>query len=443
MLNLHVWFYDCLTNSFFRLLQDMANLSATSTISVCFDILMVIIVAVSSPIRETIESNGGIVNVMKSSTIHVQTFFIGLGVLSFAFVCQDASFIIAGSLKQPTKKRWSIVTRSSLSICTMLAIVIGVTGYLGFLGETKGNVLQNFLELPKSDDRLVFGTFHTYQAINMARMLLGLTMFCVYPLASYVARHVLIVLFFSGKTAHSGDDHFVLARWDRRFILTFFLYIVALFLALLCDDLGTVLALTGAIAGSSISYLGPGISYLGVHGLSFLDRVESIFAMNRGSTCILLNHPNNLLPASIDKPSKEAGLFQSMILVLAWYILLMPLWCSIAFHGGMNFDKFQKLQAIRIGFQPNRLGKIIHKQKNQTQENKSLRAMEAGPLLSKKSGSYGSFSKEKTESQNNYEDGEEDYQDVEPPKLGDFFLAIMYIIVGVVALTAGIFSITS
>ena len=412
--------------------QDMANLSTTSTISVVFDILMVLIVAVASPVKESIEQSGGIASVMQESTIHIKTLFIGLGVLSFAFVCQDSSFIIAGSLHQPTKKRWSDVTRFSLTVCTTLVIIIGVSGYLGFQDKTMGNVLQNFSDLPKSD--MLFNSIHTYKAINMARMLLGLTMFCVYPLASYVARHVLIVLFFSGKTAHSGDDHSVLARWDRRFILTFFLYVVALILALQCDDLGTVLALTGAIAGSSLSYLGPGVAYLGIHGLAFLDQIGALFVVKKDFTSRLLNHPHNLLLVTANKPGAassmedEPGLKQSILLSIAWYILLMPLWCSIGFHGGTNFDNFKKLQAIRNGYPQNRRGKIIHK---------SDVGIEDGLVTMNTSENYGSFAKTSNDNR------DMDMQDFAPPVLKDFLLAVTYIVVGIVALTAGIFSITS
>ncbi len=43
----------------------MANLSTTSTISVVFDIIMVIIVALSSPIQSACEESGGKCNVIE------------------------------------------------------------------------------------------------------------------------------------------------------------------------------------------------------------------------------------------------------------------------------------------------------------------------------------------------------------------------------------------
>ena len=91
-------------------------------------------------------------------------------------------------------------------------------------------------------------------------------MFFVYPLSSYVTRHVCVVLLFRGRTAHEGDDHHILARADRRVALTAIIYVLALGSALAFDDLGTVLGLAGAVGGSSLAYIGPGATYLAVHG---------------------------------------------------------------------------------------------------------------------------------------------------------------------------------
>ena len=415
----------------------MANLSTTSTISVIFDLLMVLIVAVSSPMKESIENSGGIINVMKDSTVHIGTLFIGLGVLSFAFVCQDSSFIIAGSLLKPTKKRWKSVTRSSLFFCSTLSIVMGVTGYLGFQEATRGNVLSNFLELPRSE-MLPFGSIYTYQAINLARTLLGLTMYCVYPMSSYVARHVLIVLLFSGKTAHTGDDHSVLARWDRRIILTLVLYIPALVLALVCNSLGTVLAVTGAVAGSSLSYLGPGVAYLGIHGYTFLRQVQNKWVVKndwfqKRMWCYhALSHESNRTD-QVGDIMQEPGWAGSSMKLLAWYFFLMPLWIKIASAGGKNFEEFQGKQ----------LSKILTStfQKSAGNGDKTIETgffNEAVPQSQ-----YGALDGVLMP-KNIIENTEKDlHQDLCPPTFGDFVLAILYILFGGVALVAGIFSISS
>jgi len=64
--------------------------------------------------------------------------------MSFAFVCHHSSFIVANSLKNPTKERWARVTHWSVSMAYTMCLFMGLFGYLGFLEETKGNVLVNF-----------------------------------------------------------------------------------------------------------------------------------------------------------------------------------------------------------------------------------------------------------------------------------------------------------
>lgn len=116
----------------------MADLAKTSRICVLFDIFLVAIIAWFSPTSESISTYDGILPILSNSTFRPQTCFIGLGIISFAFSCQHSSLIIAGSLKNPTRDRWRIVTASALGICSVLAIVMGSFGYLGFLERTEG-----------------------------------------------------------------------------------------------------------------------------------------------------------------------------------------------------------------------------------------------------------------------------------------------------------------
>jgi sodium-coupled neutral amino acid transporter 11 len=63
--------------------RDMADLAKTSRISVIFDTLMVLVVGYVSPWQAT-----DIVEALQTSIFRPNTVFVGLGVLSFAFVCQ-------------------------------------------------------------------------------------------------------------------------------------------------------------------------------------------------------------------------------------------------------------------------------------------------------------------------------------------------------------------
>lgn len=117
----------------------MADLAKTSKVSVLFQCMMVLMVVIFSPVSESVQSNGGLKQIASGSVVNTSTLFIGLGVLSFAFVCQHSAFIVAGSLERPTKERWAKATSRALSLCVILEAACGIAGYLAFLDSTEGN----------------------------------------------------------------------------------------------------------------------------------------------------------------------------------------------------------------------------------------------------------------------------------------------------------------
>jgi solute carrier family 38 (sodium-coupled neutral amino acid transporter), member 11 len=153
------------------MMRDMASLAYTSLLSVLADVILVFIVVFRSPIPSSMEASGGFGRALGHNWINGKL-FIGLGVLSTAMACQHSTFIVANSLDHCTPQRWSMVTSRSIGIATVLCILLGVTGYLGFLGETQGDILNNF-----PADSMVS---------NAGRALLAVTMFLTYPMESFV-----------------------------------------------------------------------------------------------------------------------------------------------------------------------------------------------------------------------------------------------------------------
>ncbi len=323
-------------------LRDMADLARTSRFNVLIDFAMVMIVIYVAPMKEQVEDHGGVWPIVSNSLVpHWNTVFVGLGVLSFAFVCQHSAFIIAGSLQQPTRERWQHVTRSALLFCACLAMLCGICGYLGYLDQTQGNILNNL----QSNHKLS----------NTARALLGTTMLFVYPMESFVARHVCVVLLFQGRRAHEGEDSAILARRDRRITLTVSLYLMALLPAMLFENLGKVLAATGAVGGSSISYIGVGAVYLGVYGADFVKLVEP-WRQSVGRLDLCWWRRIRLQPTQRgdeeSTPLKEGGRPPSsevtsessssssqcvdLIKTIGWYLCGMPLWFWMATLGSKN-----------------------------------------------------------------------------------------------------------
>ena len=304
--------------------RDMASLAFTSLLSVFADALLVIFVGAFAPIKESVGAAGGLGPVIRHSTINSRL-FIGLGILSTAMACQHSAFIVSGSLENKTSARWASVTFRSLTIATVMCAILGICGYLGYLNDTMGDILNNFD--PK-----------TMEA-NAARTLLAITMFFTYPMESFVARHVLIKLFFDGdmdghvinpSTGQSEVARPILGCLTRRHVWTLIIYVATLIPALIVDDLGPVLSITGSIGGSCLCYLGPGLAYLGVNGDAFL----AYFSTGARSGTKLSTPSSRDLPVEGNAhATMQIATVKELKKPWWWYPALMPIWASIASSG--------------------------------------------------------------------------------------------------------------
>lgn len=246
------------------MMRDISQLAATSFLSVAADTILVVIVILYAPVKETVSDYGGFGEVLKDFWVNSRI-FIGLGVLSTAMACQHSAFLISGTLQDKTASRWAAVTGRSLWAATILSLLLGVFGFLGYLGETKGDVLNNFEAESK--------------AVNAGRTLLAITMFFTYPMESFVARHVIIQLVYNGNMDNTtvgpnGEqipEQKMLGFLGRRELVTLGLYVMTLIPALIVDDLGPVLSLTGSLGASCIAYIAPGLVYIGVNGADFMQ----------------------------------------------------------------------------------------------------------------------------------------------------------------------------
>jgi hypothetical protein len=466
----------------------MADLAKTSRLSVIFDLLMVILVVYTSPWIENLNEQGW--SLITSSTLHIDTVFVGIGVLSFAFVCQHSAFIIAGSLERPTRSRWASSTKAALLFCVVLASLCGFTGYAGYQEHTMGNILNN---LPD-------GTW----SANLARGLLGITMLFVYPMESFVARHVCVVTFFKGRRAHEGEDAAVLNRRDRRITLTFVLYVLAIIPALLFEDMGIVLAVTGCVGGSCLSYIGPGAAYLGVHGAAFLEMVQEKFGVGywkstrkpkkktipqQPATLAAVDGTGKAVVVSDEKDQNDAW-YVICWKTVVWYVFAMPLWCSVA-EVGVKYLELHVAEEEMKSPHPLRIGNVHHEtngsrgvQMTTRRQREATDEEEGQPLITRQeslhligqrnvlppSSSYQhSLSLRMADDQEQPEDnmqdrlsrtaaaaqaaklpqepkddeGEEEDPQADPPQVLDFLIAVGYILFGLLAIGAGLVSILS
>ena len=316
--------------------RDMASLSITSLFSVLADVVLVGFITAYSPIQETVQEAGGFAQVLEKDSIN-PTLFIGLGILSTAMACQHSAFIVSGSLENKTMKRWSKVTGFSITLSAILCSILGVSGYLGFLEGTQGDVLNNF--------------DHDSAIANVARFLLAITMFFTYPMESFVARHVLVQLLHGGDMdgrddpAHSGsagDEAGGFWIMNRRQTWTSAIYLMTLIPALIVDDLGPVLSITGSLGGGCIAYMAPGLVYLGVNGDAFLSFAHGLLGNGSGNdtppvTSDDLPLAGNASVIITDTPTSTRS-FVGVRKPLWWYLCGFPIWTSIASRGKRNMS---------------------------------------------------------------------------------------------------------
>lgn len=125
-------------------MRDMADLEKTSGLAVAIDVTLVGLVAAAAP-WQTLEgvpaAHASFWQEVQTDVWNTNSLFVGLGVLSFAFECQEAAFLVAGSLERPTAARWATVTRITLTTCLALSMTCAITGYLGYGQATKVSVV--------------------------------------------------------------------------------------------------------------------------------------------------------------------------------------------------------------------------------------------------------------------------------------------------------------
>lgn len=331
------------------MMRDMASLAFTSLLSVTADVVLVGFVIAFSPVKSSVSDAGGFGQILADNWINSKL-FIGLGVLSTAMACQHSAFIVSGSLENKTAARWAAVTFRSITTSVVLCILLGVAGYLGFLDETRGDILNNF------DADSV--------PANAGRGLLAVTMFFTYPMECFVARHVLVKLLYNGDMDAEtvGPDGQVVPehKWlfgllGRRERLTLVIYIATLIPALFLNDLGPVLSLTGSLGASCVAYMGPGLVYFGINGDAFLAYTRELLAPHGSSTSTdpqgeielpVVGDPTATMEqatgndhASTSRTGKPWW----------WWVYGFPLWTAIASRGARGTKEFLAALELETG----------------------------------------------------------------------------------------------
>ena len=103
------------------LLKDLSSLSWTSMLSIAADIALVLIVLIAAPSASTEEGiRHNEISILNPSV------FVGIGTMSFAFVCQHNSFIVFRTLKERSVKNWERVAKGSIFFSFLMCATLGI-----------------------------------------------------------------------------------------------------------------------------------------------------------------------------------------------------------------------------------------------------------------------------------------------------------------------------
>ncbi|XP_070832294.1 putative sodium-coupled neutral amino acid transporter 11 [Chaetodon trifascialis] len=159
------------------------------------------------------------------------------GIMSFAFICHHNSFLIYGSLEQPTLANWSRVTHVSVGSALIFSATFAVAGYTTFTGYTQGDIFENYC---RNDNLATFGRF-----------CFGLSIITTFPLECFVTREVVSNVICSRDL--SKAEHVA---------ITLLIVAVCTSLSLAFDCLGIVLELNGILSATPLIFIIPSACFL-------------------------------------------------------------------------------------------------------------------------------------------------------------------------------------
>uniref|UniRef100_A0A2P2I2Q8 Putative sodium-coupled neutral amino acid transporter 11 n=1 Tax=Hirondellea gigas TaxID=1518452 RepID=A0A2P2I2Q8_9CRUS len=225
-------------------LRNIVYLSKTSFLSLA----MVAFICVTMVIRipHMLELTPG----MTGEIIFIDT-GIGpaIGIISFAFVCHQTSFLLYKSLDNNTEARWNKTTYLSLGLALLPCIIIAVSGYVPFTDLTQGDILENYC---RKDDLM-----------NACRAIFAISVMFTYPLECFAAREVLETSFFR--------NHQPPPLW-RHLVLTLAIVVAALLLSFTTDCLALVLLLAGIFLACPMAFLIPAATFIKAGGGNLMSK---------------------------------------------------------------------------------------------------------------------------------------------------------------------------
>ena len=336
------------------MLKNVSSLAFTSALSLVAALLSVVVVAVQSPIQESIASNGGLWQVAKQYWVG-PNIFAAVNIFNEAMSWQHGALILLSSLRGANRRRWLNVTSIVHVTACCLHASIGLSGFLAFLDDTEGDILNNL-----DADSIV---------TNVARGCFALIMILTYPVEAFIAREAVEAFIRCGcdgglidesdesDTDYTGDQEGDDAEKNGNFLAAHLLSgkgmrvvwavnIMVLLPGLILDDLGIVLATVGALGGNLVCFVAPGLIYLGVHGNDFIMYTNALLGCrvpavtNTGDMVLAIeSNKNNKLIRDGDLPGLITEATSHEYKPFWWYLFGFPVWRYVARYGASHMTE--------------------------------------------------------------------------------------------------------
>uniref|UniRef100_A0A8C1X906 Putative sodium-coupled neutral amino acid transporter 11 n=1 Tax=Cyprinus carpio TaxID=7962 RepID=A0A8C1X906_CYPCA len=214
------------------LYKDIAKLGKVSLLSMLLTLAILITVVVrAATLGPQIPASDGAWVFARWNAIQA------VAVMSFAFICHHNSFMIYGSLREPTLSSWSLVTHVSVGSAVLVSAVFAAAGYVTFTGYTQGDIFENYC---RNDNLATFGRF-----------CYGVSIITTFPLECFVTREVISNVFFKGELSNT-----------THVIITLVIVSAATALSLSYDCLGIVLELNGVLSAIPLMFIFPAACFL-------------------------------------------------------------------------------------------------------------------------------------------------------------------------------------
>jgi len=216
------------------LLRKINKLGFTSILAILGCIYMVIFVMVKAFLYIHTQGMPDSIQLFVNPALHagvIPEIFMAFPLIAFAFQCHVLMVPIFGELKRPSMLKADIIIGSSLTLCTVLYVLVGVFGYLTFGALTADDILLSYN--------------HSDPLANLGRLAIGLTATFSFPITNFTCRLTIRSLFFKNKP-FSDAQHYIVSTLFFIFCLLVALFVPGVGIAFgICGSLGATMLMFG------------------------------------------------------------------------------------------------------------------------------------------------------------------------------------------------------